>query len=191
MQQLETGDGASRDAVRFRALYEAHVHELSAYCARRVGRDRVDDAVADTFLVAWRRIHDVPDDGAALLWLYGVAHRIVSHEWRSGSRRLRVVNRIRSLRPNGTGSPEDFAIANDENHRVLDAVSQLSANDREILRLVAWERLSPSEISAVLGISTNAVHQRLHRARRNLNARLDRLDDRAARAATALEGGAS
>ena len=42
---------------------------------------------------------------------------------------------------------------------------RLSAADRELLRLVAWEELSHAEIAATLGVSVNAVAIRLHRAR--------------------------
>ena len=53
----------------------------------------------------------------------------------------------------------------------------LRADDREILRLSAWEGLSPIELAAVLGCSHNAAGIRLHRARRALtmafHARLD------------------
>ena len=44
---------------RFTELYRAHVDAVRAYAWRRA---RVaDDVVAETFLIAWRRIDQVPD----------------------------------------------------------------------------------------------------------------------------------
>lgn len=182
--------GPSTDADRFRVLYDGHVRPVTAYCARRVAPDGVDDAVAETFLVAWRRIGDVPDGDAGLLWLYAVAHRVVGHEYRSTARRRRLTSRLGSLRTSASATPEDDVIGGDKVRRVLDAASRLNASDVEILRLVAWERLSSSDIAAVLDLSPNAVHQRLHRARANLTRQFDKLDSRSNSSAAVLKGGA-
>ena len=53
-----------------------------------------------------------------------------------------------------------------QDEAVLHALQKLRPNDQEILRLAAWEELSGPEIAATLGISLNAVHQRLARAKR-------------------------
>jgi RNA polymerase sigma-70 factor (ECF subfamily) len=54
------------------------------------------------------------------------------------------------------------------------ALAQLAPEDREVLRLSAWEELTPVEIATVLGVSQVAVRSRLHRARRRLRAALRR-----------------
>ena len=56
---------------------------------------------------------------------------------------------------------------------VLRAMAGLGDEDRELLLLVSWEELSPSEASKVLGISALAARSRLHRARRRLRALLE------------------
>ena len=63
-------DGSFSNDVRFERLYDRHHAHVTAYCRRRVSADRVEDLVAETFLVAWRRIDDVPDGEAGLPWLY-------------------------------------------------------------------------------------------------------------------------
>ena len=42
--------------------------------------------------------------------------------------------------------------------RVLETAALLNSSDAEILRVIAWERLSHTEVAAVLGLSPNAVH---------------------------------
>ena len=55
----------------FNALYDAHYAAVRAYAWRREPT-LVDDIVAETFLVAWRRFEDIPAE-AALPWLLVVS----------------------------------------------------------------------------------------------------------------------
>lgn len=162
---------SARDPVataRFDVLYERHVRAVTAYCSRRLPDDQVADGVADTFLVVWRRIDDVPDGDAERLWLYGIAHRVVGHAWRSSQRRRRLTARVGSLRRIAVDSPEESAVDGEDVSRVLAAAARLKPTDTEVLRLFVWERLGAGEIASVLEITENAVHQRLHRAKQHL-----------------------
>jgi RNA polymerase sigma-70 factor (ECF subfamily) len=47
----------------------------------RPTRDERFEGLAETFLVAWRRLDDVPDD--PLPWLYRVARRVLANQRRS------------------------------------------------------------------------------------------------------------
>jgi RNA polymerase sigma-70 factor (ECF subfamily) len=69
----------------FEALFRAHAGRVRSYVARRVAEGR-DDAVAETFTVAWRRLEDVPED--ALPWLLGVARRVLANQGRAAQRRV-------------------------------------------------------------------------------------------------------
>lgn len=175
--------------ARFEALYERHVRAVTAYCARRLPEDQVADAVADTFLVVWRRIGDVPDGDAERLWLYRVAHRVVGHGWRSARRRRRLTARVASRRPVGVAGPEESVVDGDEVRRVLAAADRLKSTDVEVLRLFVWERLGPAEIASLLEITPNAVHQRLHRAKQHLVRAYDATGSRASSEATGPERG--
>ena len=63
-------------------------------------------------------------------------------------------------------------IRRSQDDAVLHTLGQLRQNDQEILRLAAWEQLSGPEIAVALGISLNAVHQRLARAKQRFEAAL-------------------
>jgi RNA polymerase sigma factor (sigma-70 family) len=125
-------------------------------------RPRVDDVVAETFTVAWRRLDDIPAD-SPLPWLYGVARRVVANQRRSADRRRRLVTKLASDRnepsPTGPSAPNDVVVA---------ALARLRSDDQEILRLAAWELLGASDIALVLGCTPNAAALRLSRARRRL-----------------------
>jgi RNA polymerase sigma factor (sigma-70 family) len=120
--------------------------------------------VAETFLVAWRRIDDVPLGSGTRPWLFGVARNTIANLHRGSRRRLALANRLRETLSTSSPPPEppDTTLAS--------AFGQLSDGDQEILRLSAWEELSHDEISQVLKISRGAVRVRLHRARRRLTA---------------------
>jgi RNA polymerase sigma-70 factor, ECF subfamily len=53
---------ADEDRARFTDVFERHSPRVFAYAHRHVGLARADDVVADTFLVAWRRRAELPDD---------------------------------------------------------------------------------------------------------------------------------
>ncbi|MCE1179886.1 MAG: hypothetical protein LWW86_12785 [Micrococcales bacterium] len=62
---------------RFTGLFQRTQLPLLAYAVRRVSDPaEAADVVAETFLVAWRRIDEVPEGGEARAWMYGVARRV-------------------------------------------------------------------------------------------------------------------
>ena len=153
---------------RLARLYDKHNRAVRAYCLRRLRDDDVSDAVADVFAVAWRRIDEVPSEEFALPWLYGVARRIVADHYRSHNRRVRLVVKLSGTRPPVPAQPELQVVQSAEYRQVHEALDALPEKDREILLLAAWEELSNGEIAAVVGCSTAAAAQRLHRAKRKL-----------------------
>ena len=65
-----------------------------------------------------------------------------------------------------------------ESRLALAALRTLKPIDREVLTMAAWEELPQSDIALALGISIDAVRQRLYQAKRNLAKAIDRLDSR-------------
>jgi RNA polymerase sigma-70 factor (ECF subfamily) len=181
--------GSASD-VRFSSIYDRYYWSIYSYCQRRTAADRVEDAVADTFLTAWRRIDDVPEGREALLWLYKVAYRVVGHQWRGAARRDKLEQRLSNLGHEAMAAPEDFVVMNEESRQILAAASRIKETDMEVMRLIAWESLSHPEVADVLGISRNAVKQRFHRAKKNLAKEYNRAEKRQARSPAAQEGGA-
>ena len=144
---------------RFDLLYRSFGVEVLAYCRRRVAPEAADDVLAETFLVVWRRLDDVPDDPRG--WLLGIARRVVANQRRGSQRRGALVERLIFERPL-------LAAPQPEAAPVLEALSQLSPLDQEALLLAAWDGLRSEEASQVLGCSAVAFRLRLLRARRRL-----------------------
>lgn len=164
--------------ARFQAIYDAHYGAVSAYLRRRT-TDPVDvqDAVAETFTVAWRRLDDLPDPETALPWLYGVARRVLANQRRGNRRREDLSSRVRA-QPGGTVDVETEVVASEERRTVLAALGRLRDTDQELLRLTVWEELSHRDIAAILGCAEAAVAVRLHRARGRLGKELGKEEGR-------------
>jgi RNA polymerase sigma-70 factor (ECF subfamily) len=122
--------------------------------------------VAETFLIAWRRLDDLP--GEPVPWLLGTARRVLANHRRFMERRSR----------NGAAIPLDYLDVGDGSASPVELIADrqafsaafaaIRAEDRELLALVAWEGLSTGEAAEVLGCTKAAFSIRLHRARRRL-----------------------
>ena len=167
----------SQDA-RLNELVATHRNAITGYCYRRLHRDDVNDAVADVFLIAWRKINQAPAGDEALLWLYGVARNVVHNHNRSARRRRRLAAKMASLAPSTIPDPEVQVVRRDEDQRLLTAVDRLKPTEQELLRLRAWEELSLAEIGEVVGLSTRAVESRLARIRKRLAVLLEQEERR-------------
>jgi RNA polymerase sigma-70 factor (ECF subfamily) len=151
---------------RFRVVFEAGYGPLRRYAVHRglTGPD-AEDLVAQVLEVAWRRIGEVPP-GEPLPWLYGVAHNLWRNQARKDRRRRELLARFAASLPalavTGPGDPGVLRAA----------LASLSDSDQEVLRLVAWDGVTPGELAVVLGCSPAAARARLHRARARLAGKL-------------------
>ena len=148
----------------FDELFRQHVAGVASYCRWRSGSPTdAQDAVGEVFLIAWRRLDDVPSGEAARAWLYATARGVMANHARADARRSRLRERLRA---------DQIAGADDEQltDRVRDALAALGQRDREVLLLAEWEGLTPAEIAVVLQRPAVSVRSRLHRARRRFRA---------------------
>lgn len=160
--------------ARFTSMFERHYNEVLAYCARRGVRSEADDAAAEAFAVAWRRIDEI-DWETARPWLYGIARGVMNNRWRTVNRQGRLAKKMASLAPPTFDSPDDIVVRRAQDYEVVDVLKLLRLPDQEVLMLAAWEELTAPEIAVVLGISTSAAEQRLHRAKRRFAAKMESL----------------
>ncbi|WP_395690944.1 RNA polymerase sigma factor [Nocardioides sp.] len=152
-------DESRRD--RFEEVAPGLIEPLRRFLARRTDPATADDVLAETLLVCWRRAADLPEE--PLPWVYAVARNCLRNAERSTRRQERVAARIMA-QPADPGPPEDPALH--------EALATLRPEEAELLRLWAWEQLTPAEIAVVLGISANAASTRLTRAKQKLSDRL-------------------
>src|SRR4051794_16088490 len=149
-----------------------HFEAVRRYAWRREPA-LADDVVAETFVIAWRRLDEIPADARG--WLIGVARNVRLNLLRDQRRRQALAARI--PREAETDFAED-ALPAPVSEALRQALRDLPAADREVLLLSAWDELDRSEIAVALGWSKAAVSVRLHRARRRVQRRLDAVEER-------------
>ena len=171
-------DRRQADLGRFETIYEAHYRAVAAYVGRRSGATDAQDAVAETFTIAWRRLAEIPEGDAARLWLLGVARRVLANQRRGNRRRAGLSVRLQREEA-VTGDVEVPVIAADERRTVLAALRRLREADQEILRLAVWEELSHRDIASLVGCAEPSVAVRLHRARSRLAREIGKEERRA------------
>jgi RNA polymerase sigma factor (sigma-70 family) len=169
---MERGEESRRRS--FEQLFRDTRTDLLAYVLRRA--DTAEDAadvLAETYLIAWKKLDGIPGGVQMRPWLFGVARNLLlkgTTRRRSYSVLVeRLANELRAHRP------ERSSVAEGEEHEALRmAPARLPEIDREILTLSAWEGLTASEVAGVVGKSANTVRVRLHRARARLRRELGR-----------------
>jgi len=131
----------------------------------------LDDLVAETFTIVWRRFDAMPSD-AELPWIIGVARNVLHNAQRSRHRRIAYEGAVRVH--GDSPSTEDIVVAD---ARVRHALEALRAEEREVLLLHAWDGLSVADVARVLGVSTDAAAVRLSRARHHFRTHFDEWDE--------------
>ena len=163
------------DRAAFTAVYAQHRPRVYSFLVRLSGRrDVAEDLLQETFLRLATRCTTLRPDTRVGAWLFTVARNLFLDD-----RRSRVVDRtkiteLRAVPRDDAGSSPFEALAASEAERALErALAALPLAHREVLLLVAVEKLEPAEAAQVLGETPEAVRQRLSRARAALAAALE------------------
>ena len=116
---------------RFRVLYDDLYEDLWRYIQRRsISTEEARDTLSEVFLVAWKRLEDVPVGKEARLWLFGVARNLLKASWRKRKRSKDLVVRIGNEM--STRGNTDTELDNSGVLKIVKALQFLSENDQEI-----------------------------------------------------------
>ena len=164
-----------KPARRFGALFRELSPDIIAYCRWRARcRSDAQDAVAEVFLTAWRRLDEVPEGEAARVWLYATARRVMANQRRATDRRARLRERLAAIPAVTLHACETTSDPTTE--LVHAALRRLKPHDQEVLLLAEWEGFSPTEIASVMGCTSVTARGRLHRARRRFRQAFEELE---------------
>ena len=158
------GDPPS-DTDRITELWRAYAWRVQAYALRHVDPHNAQEVVSETFLIAWRRIADVPGD--PLPWLLVVARNVVRNQRRAARRRSAAEGELIRLERVARAA-EDTVVTVSRRDSMIAALLRLAPKDREALLLTGWDGLTSAEAARVAGCSVAAFKMRLSRARRRL-----------------------
>ncbi|MBF9134081.1 sigma-70 family RNA polymerase sigma factor [Plantactinospora sp. S1510] len=163
-----SGDDAGGRADRFRSLHLGTYADLLRFVERRVPGSEAEDVVSTVFMTAWRRFDELPDD--ARPWLFAVARKTMANRTRGWLRRQALDVRLGSLESPELSDDSAGAAVRIDLERAWKA---LSAADREVLALVAFDGLTAEQAADVLGCRRSTFAMRLGRARKRLQSALE------------------
>ncbi|SDC23569.1 RNA polymerase sigma-70 factor, ECF subfamily [Sanguibacter gelidistatuariae] len=162
-RELLTAD-AQREL--FSELYRQMYTELRTYLVRHLDVGLIDDVLAETFLVVWRRWPDLPEDSSGRrAWVYGVLRNKIMQATDMLNRQLRLTWRAGRLLDAEAASDMLGLEALDEARRLLDLLPQ---GERDALSLMVVAGLTSAETASALGCSVSSVTTRVARARKRL-----------------------
>jgi RNA polymerase sigma-70 factor (ECF subfamily) len=173
--RLKGADSAAFDEVH--AAFNTRLFNFLARLSRR--RDIAEDLLEET----WLRFVDVlprlHDDTRLAPLLFKIARNLHISYCRSRAIEDQHAPGMIGLWPSGSPrlSPFDATVARETGERLDQALAALPAIYREALLLVAVDDMKPAEAAAVCGITSEAMRQRLSRARVMLAKHLDERDD--------------
>jgi RNA polymerase sigma factor (sigma-70 family) len=162
MGRSQAGDGEA-----FAHLVRRYQQPIYGYLARRAGVSVADDLLAEVWLAAFRSRETYnPQFESARPWLFTIARHVLSEHWH---KRPQGVHATAEWRSDPWAEVDERLDAAGVSERLRAAVRALPDLQREVLLLVAWEDLAPSEVAVVLAIPAATVRSHLHRARRTLS----------------------
>lgn len=168
VKQFNDGDGAAFDK-----LVERYLKDVSGLASRLLGWDSdVEDVVQDVFLAAFLGLKKFRFKCSVKTWLFGITiNKCRSHKYR------RAVHRRLLLKAQAIKAATEKKRGREEEHeQVRQAVKRLPVKYREVVVLKYLQGLSTEDITEALGISENAFHTRLSRAREKLEKELTNID---------------
>ena len=156
----------------FATLYERHISRIYSYITRRINDVHVaEDLTAIVFQNAFKDLRRRQWSGEYFTaWLYQIARNEVAGWHRRN--KLRLFLRIDAALVDSKYTPEELLQDQDNSRLLRDCLTRLAPKDKELLELRFIEGLSVAEVSQLLGIRSNLVHQRTHRALERLRQQL-------------------
>lgn len=175
VRRVRDGDAGAFDAIH--AEFNTRLFNFLARVSRR--RDIAEDLLDETWLRFVDRAHRLHPDTRLGPFLFTVARNLYLSYCRSRLLEEAQTADAIGLWPLGTPRPSPFeaTVANETGRRIEEAIAALPASHREALLLVAVEGMKPAEAAAVCGITSEAMRQRLSRARAAIARHLDEAED--------------
>jgi RNA polymerase sigma factor (sigma-70 family) len=158
------GRSLNGDVDAFMEVVGRHEAAVGSYLARRAGREAAEDLLGEVWVAAFesRRSYD-QSYADARPWLYGVALNRLRHYWRSRPAEDPVPDMTRLAAGWDPWSAVDVGV--DTRTVLRAALARLKPEEREVLRLVAWEDLTAADAARALGIPAGTARRLLHQAR--------------------------
>ena len=178
VQRVQSGDMTAYDqlVLKYRERLYSVVYNITG------NREDTADLVQDSFIKAYRAIHNFAGDASFFTWLYRITiNASYGHIRKNRLRRFFSLDKVDeedhpsaevlAALTDRKGADRD-AFVNELQEKLNEAMQKLSIKHRTVVSLFEIDGLSHQEIAEVMGCSVGTVRSRLHYAKQLLQAEL-------------------
>lgn len=168
---------ATGDISAFETLF--HLYEKRVYhyiCTLVRDQSLAEEVVGEVMLALWRGARHFANQSRVSTWIFGIArHKALDAIRRSGrSDHATVIMDDLPDLPSQQETPIESIQREQLGTVMRQALSALSADHQEVLRLVFYEELPYEDIALLLNIPENTVKTRVFYAKQQLKRHIDR-----------------
>jgi len=160
-------------------IYKTYSSKIVLYLSRFVGKDDAEDLMQEVFIKVFNSLDSFKGNAQISTWIYKIAtntaiDRLKNFNYRNGRSKTTSLDYVEPLKIKDKSEDHIYDIEYDflkeeMNQCIADYINRLSDSYRAIFLLKEYDGLSVEDIAEILGISTDNVKIRLHRARRKLH----------------------
>jgi RNA polymerase sigma-70 factor, ECF subfamily len=162
------------DRQAMEELFLRHNRALGYYLGRLLGREEVADLQQEVWLIVLRRLRQLREPDAFVVWFYQIARRKALGRLEA-RRRGRIVDSETAEEPIDASEPR---FSTEDAEAIHKNIAALSDAHREVIVLRFVEDLTYDQIAEVTGSNAGTVRSRLHYAKLLLQKRLEDFRER-------------
>jgi len=169
---------ASGDTQAFERLYQEYEKRIFQYVSTFVRDQTVaEEIVVDVMVAVWRGACTFTNTSRVSTWIFGIARHKAIDALRKVIRSEQETMDLENVAhlPNPGEGPLESIDRKQVAALTRQAISKLSREHQEVIRLVFYEELPYEEIATLLDIPVNTVKTRVYYAKQQLKLQLDRL----------------
>ena len=169
---MQKPDALKQKENKLAGLFEEYYDRIARYANARIGDQReAEDIASEVFVKALKSLDTFEERGLPMgAWLFKIAHNLVVDYHRRRSQRQTVdLEKVEIQADNNPAMEAEMTL---EMERVRQAMTNLTEEQREILRLRFYGGLSSAEVGAMMGKSDGAVREAQSAALKKLRMKL-------------------
>jgi RNA polymerase sigma-70 factor (ECF subfamily) len=151
-------------------VYRSRVLRYVVYSIK--DQDLAETITQDCFLKAYAGRASFRGDCSVSTWLMSIANNLMRDRlrtrkvqfWRKAAATSLDITEMAAFLPSGESTAENSLLARERLQRVVDALDELSVNQRAIFIMKFSEEMDPTEIAQAIGMPVNTVKTHLPRA---------------------------
>ena len=171
------------DKGAFETLYSEYRDKVYFFVRRFAGSgDTAEDLTSAAFTVAMERIGELKSGESFVGWLYSIAYKKCVDFLRDESRTVKVSSaaELEELLEAAALNepillPEDYAVNAETRAQLKEVIDSLSPDQRSAVIMYYYDEMSIPEVAAAMGTNENNVSQKLHRARKRIRSKIEKL----------------